>query len=304
MPLLGLRAEQDDDPRLDADRRDPPGRPATPAGSSVEPDLGARRAADPRRGHRQLGRHRSPPTGSRARAAGWSAARPGSTGRAGWSSATTPSSPPAGSWSPPARPPSYRRSRGWPTPATGPTARRSRPTSAPESLVVLGGGAVGVELAQMFARYGSTVTVVEATDRLLPPEEPEAGEVVATALRADGVDAARWAPRRSTSPGSAATSVTVEPRGRYVGPRRRAARQRGPPRPGRRDRRRLGRARPAGAGDRGRRADARGRPALGGRRRDRRRARSRTWRCTRRASRSTTSSAGTARPPTTPGWRG
>ena len=59
---------------------------------------------------------------------------------------------------------------------------------APESLVVLGGGAVGLELAQMFARYGSAVTVVEAMDRLLPPEEPEASEVVAVALAEDGVD--------------------------------------------------------------------------------------------------------------------
>ena len=58
---------------------------------------------------------------------------------------------------------------------------------APESLVVLGGGAIGVELAQMFARYGAAVTVVEGTDRLLPPEEPEAGEIVAAALAEDGV---------------------------------------------------------------------------------------------------------------------
>jgi pyruvate/2-oxoglutarate dehydrogenase complex dihydrolipoamide dehydrogenase (E3) component len=58
---------------------------------------------------------------------------------------------------------------------------------APESLVVLGGGAVGVELSQMFARYGSRVTVVEAAERLLPPEEPAAGEVVQAALEEDGV---------------------------------------------------------------------------------------------------------------------
>jgi pyruvate/2-oxoglutarate dehydrogenase complex dihydrolipoamide dehydrogenase (E3) component len=59
-------------------------------------------------------------------------------------------------------------------------------TATPESLVVLGGGAIGVELAQMFARYGSAVTVVEAADRVLPPEEPEASEVVAEALAEDG----------------------------------------------------------------------------------------------------------------------
>ena len=58
----------------------------------------------------------------------------------------------------------------------------------PERLVVLGGGAIGVELAQAFARFGSTVTVVEMADRLLMRDEPEAGEVIANALRADGVD--------------------------------------------------------------------------------------------------------------------
>jgi pyruvate/2-oxoglutarate dehydrogenase complex dihydrolipoamide dehydrogenase (E3) component len=56
----------------------------------------------------------------------------------------------------------------------------------PDSLVVLGGGAIGVELAQMFARYGAAVTVVEAADGLLPPEEPASGAVVQQALEADG----------------------------------------------------------------------------------------------------------------------
>ncbi|HYI62296.1 MAG TPA: NAD(P)/FAD-dependent oxidoreductase [Acidimicrobiales bacterium] len=58
---------------------------------------------------------------------------------------------------------------------------------APASLVVLGGGAVGAELAQAFARFGTEVTVVEAADRLLPLEEPEAGAVVAEAFAADGI---------------------------------------------------------------------------------------------------------------------
>jgi pyruvate/2-oxoglutarate dehydrogenase complex dihydrolipoamide dehydrogenase (E3) component len=40
----------------------------------------------------------------------------------------------------------------------------------------------------MFARYGSRVTVVEGTDRVLPPEEPEASEVVASSLAEDGVE--------------------------------------------------------------------------------------------------------------------
>ena len=53
---------------------------------------------------------------------------------------------------------------------------------APESLLVLGGGAIGVELAQVYARFGTRVTVVEALDRLLALEEPEAGALLAEAL--------------------------------------------------------------------------------------------------------------------------
>ncbi len=58
----------------------------------------------------------------------------------------------------------------------------------PPSLVILGGGAIGVEFAQVFARFGVQVTVVEGADRLLAAEEPEAGAVVETALRADNVN--------------------------------------------------------------------------------------------------------------------
>ncbi|MBF9128458.1 NAD(P)/FAD-dependent oxidoreductase [Plantactinospora sp. S1510] len=57
----------------------------------------------------------------------------------------------------------------------------------PESLVVLGGGAIGVELAQVFARFGVRVSVVEGGARVLALEEPESSERVAAALRADGV---------------------------------------------------------------------------------------------------------------------
>jgi pyruvate/2-oxoglutarate dehydrogenase complex dihydrolipoamide dehydrogenase (E3) component len=57
----------------------------------------------------------------------------------------------------------------------------------PGRLAVLGGGAIGCELAQAFARLGAAVTVVEAEDRLLAREEPEASQVIAEALAADGV---------------------------------------------------------------------------------------------------------------------
>ncbi|KRC49029.1 MULTISPECIES: dihydrolipoyl dehydrogenase family protein [unclassified Nocardioides] len=57
----------------------------------------------------------------------------------------------------------------------------------PSSLVVLGGGAIGCELAQAFSRFGVEVTVVEAGERILGPEEPEASAVVAAALEAEGI---------------------------------------------------------------------------------------------------------------------
>ncbi len=58
----------------------------------------------------------------------------------------------------------------------------------PSSLIVLGGGAIGLELAQAFSRFGTTVTVIEALDRVLAPEEPESSELVAAVLRAEGVN--------------------------------------------------------------------------------------------------------------------
>src|SRR5215207_3068466 len=55
----------------------------------------------------------------------------------------------------------------------------SEALTVPESLVVLGGGPVGCEFGQVFARFGASVTLVEAAERLLPGDEPEAGELVA-----------------------------------------------------------------------------------------------------------------------------
>ncbi len=57
----------------------------------------------------------------------------------------------------------------------------------PSSLVVVGGGPVGVELAQAFARLGSKVTLLQRAARLLPREEPEVSEAIAQALAGDGV---------------------------------------------------------------------------------------------------------------------
>jgi pyruvate/2-oxoglutarate dehydrogenase complex dihydrolipoamide dehydrogenase (E3) component len=57
----------------------------------------------------------------------------------------------------------------------------------PASLAVLGGGPIGLELAQVFARFGVAVTVVEAADRLVASEEPEASRLIEQALADDGI---------------------------------------------------------------------------------------------------------------------
>lgn len=58
----------------------------------------------------------------------------------------------------------------------------------PDSLVVLGGGAVGCELGQVLSRFGVQVTIVEAAERLMPAEEPEASEAIRAALTAEGIE--------------------------------------------------------------------------------------------------------------------
>ena len=58
----------------------------------------------------------------------------------------------------------------------------------PTRLVVVGGGPIGCELAQCFARFGSRVSQIQTHSRLLPREDPEFSELVAERLRGDGVD--------------------------------------------------------------------------------------------------------------------
>jgi len=58
----------------------------------------------------------------------------------------------------------------------------------PERLAVVGGGAIGCELAQAFARLGTHVTVIEAAERLIPIEDPDASAAIASALALDCVD--------------------------------------------------------------------------------------------------------------------
>jgi pyruvate/2-oxoglutarate dehydrogenase complex dihydrolipoamide dehydrogenase (E3) component/uncharacterized membrane protein YdjX (TVP38/TMEM64 family) len=58
----------------------------------------------------------------------------------------------------------------------------------PKRLVVLGGGPIGSELAQCFARFGSKVTQVEMLPRILSREDPDISEMVAQRFRSEGID--------------------------------------------------------------------------------------------------------------------
>jgi pyruvate/2-oxoglutarate dehydrogenase complex dihydrolipoamide dehydrogenase (E3) component len=62
-----------------------------------------------------------------------------------------------------------------------------RLTELPGSVVVLGGGAIGCEFAQLLARFGTRVTVVEAADRLVAGDEPEASAVLEEAFAKEGI---------------------------------------------------------------------------------------------------------------------
>jgi pyruvate/2-oxoglutarate dehydrogenase complex dihydrolipoamide dehydrogenase (E3) component len=69
----------------------------------------------------------------------------------------------------------------------------------PESLIVLGGGAIGAELAQVFARFGTAVTMVEALPRLVSFEEPEASELIERIFTAEGITVCTNAPAERIS---------------------------------------------------------------------------------------------------------
>ena len=61
-------------------------------------------------------------------------------------------------------------------------------TELPESLIVVGGGPIGCEMAQSFARFGSKVTLVEGSPGIMGNDDAKAGEVVLASLRRDGLD--------------------------------------------------------------------------------------------------------------------
>jgi pyruvate/2-oxoglutarate dehydrogenase complex dihydrolipoamide dehydrogenase (E3) component len=57
----------------------------------------------------------------------------------------------------------------------------------PETLLIIGGGAIGLELGQVMSRFGVEVTIVELGPRLAGPEEPEASDLITEILRREGI---------------------------------------------------------------------------------------------------------------------
>jgi pyruvate/2-oxoglutarate dehydrogenase complex dihydrolipoamide dehydrogenase (E3) component len=61
-------------------------------------------------------------------------------------------------------------------------------SAVPESLAIIGAGAIGVEFAQLYARFGTRVTVVEVAPRILPNEDEAAASALVPALEAEGIE--------------------------------------------------------------------------------------------------------------------
>lgn len=80
----------------------------------------------------------------------------------------------------------------------------------PTSLAIIGGGPIGCELGQAFARLGTQVTVVEGSDRVLGKEEVKTSEVVTTALEADGVTVRTGAEVQAVRSVGGGVSLTVD----------------------------------------------------------------------------------------------
>ncbi len=81
---------------------------------------------------------------------------------------------------------------------------------APASMVILGGGPVGTEMAQAWSSFGTSVVLLQGGDRLLPRNEPFAGEMIADALRERGVDVRTGAKATSVRRESGTVTVGLE----------------------------------------------------------------------------------------------
>ena len=80
----------------------------------------------------------------------------------------------------------------------------------PSSLVVIGGGPIGVEFAQIYSRFGARVTILEAADRVLPPEDEDSSVAIRRALEADGIQIITGAKIASARHGEGGWRVEID----------------------------------------------------------------------------------------------
>jgi mercuric reductase len=85
-------------------------------------------------------------------------------------------------------------------------------TELPASLLVVGAGAVGLELGQAFRRFGSRVTIVDALERIAPAVDAEASATLASALRGEGIEIATSVFVQKTHREGGEVVATVAPR--------------------------------------------------------------------------------------------
>jgi mercuric reductase len=85
-------------------------------------------------------------------------------------------------------------------------------TELPGSLLVVGAGAVGLEFGQIFSRFGSQVTIVDALERIAPAADAEASETLAAALQDEGIEIATSVFVKSARPDGAEVIAAIAPR--------------------------------------------------------------------------------------------
>jgi pyruvate/2-oxoglutarate dehydrogenase complex dihydrolipoamide dehydrogenase (E3) component len=91
--------------------------------------------------------------------------------------------------------------------------------TVPESLIVIGGGAIGLELGQVFLRFGAAVSTIETAPRLLAAEEPESSALVTAALISEGMTVHTGANITGVRHDKRGFSVSVEGVGEVVAER-------------------------------------------------------------------------------------
>src|SRR5262249_4229093 len=94
--------------------------------------------------------------------------------------------------------------------STGAVTNETRPGS----LIVIGAGAVGIEFADVYAAYGTSVTVLEALPRVLPVEDEEVSAQIARLFARRGITIRTGVRVKGVTPGGSNVAVAVEAEGK------------------------------------------------------------------------------------------